>query len=49
MQSILDYEEDDFEQVFCLNFEVTRDVFGEQKIFELIPNGSKIPVTQQNK
>lgn len=49
MQSILDYNEPDFEEVFCLNFEITRDVFGEQKSFDLIPGGSKVSVTLKNK
>lgn len=49
MQSILDYNESDFEEVFALNFEVIRDAFGEQKTFELIPGGSKVPVTLKNK
>lgn len=49
MQSILDYNESDFEEVFCLNFEITREVFGEQKSFELIPDGSKVSVTLKNK
>lgn len=49
MQSILDYNEPDFEEVFSLNFEVNREAFGEQKTFELIPGGSKVPVTLKNK
>ncbi|XP_011257668.1 probable E3 ubiquitin-protein ligase HERC4 isoform X1 [Camponotus floridanus] len=49
MQSILDYNESDFEEVFCLNFEITREVFGEQKSFDLIPGGSKVSVTLKNK
>lgn len=49
MQSILDYECDDFADTFCLCFEVTRTYFGENRIFELKPNGSKIQVTQENK
>lgn len=49
MQSILDYDEPDFEEVFSLNFEVNREAFGEQKTFELIPGGSKVPVTLKNK
>ncbi|XP_011152046.1 probable E3 ubiquitin-protein ligase HERC4 isoform X1 [Harpegnathos saltator] len=49
MQSILDYNELDFEDVFSLNFEVNREAFGEQKTFELIPGGSKVPVTLKNK
>ncbi|CAL7935973.1 unnamed protein product [Xylocopa violacea] len=49
MQSILDYEEADFEEIFGLNFEVVREVFGEKRIYELIPGGSKVPVTLKNK
>ncbi|RLU20163.1 hypothetical protein DMN91_006770 [Ooceraea biroi] len=49
MESILNYNKPDFEVVFCLNFEIVRDVFGEQKIYELIPGGSKIPVALKNK
>ncbi|XP_068967213.1 probable E3 ubiquitin-protein ligase HERC4 [Bombus flavifrons] len=49
MQNILDYEEADFEEVFGLHFEVVREVFGEKKIYELTPNGSKVPVTLKNK
>ncbi|XP_076173074.1 HECT and RLD domain containing E3 ubiquitin ligase 4 isoform X2 [Ptiloglossa arizonensis] len=49
MQSILDYEESNFEEVFCLYFEVVREVFGEKIIHELIPEGSKVPVTLKNK
>ncbi|XP_011505541.1 PREDICTED: probable E3 ubiquitin-protein ligase HERC4 [Ceratosolen solmsi marchali] len=49
LQNILDYEEENLEATFALNFEVSRQVFGEEKVYELIPNGSKIPVTMNNK
>lgn len=49
MHNILDYDEPDFEEVFSLNFEVNREAFGEQKTFELIPGGSKVPVTLKNR
>ncbi|KZC13149.1 putative E3 ubiquitin-protein ligase HERC4 [Dufourea novaeangliae] len=49
MQNMLDYEELDFEDVFCLNFEVVREAFSEKRIYELIPGGSKVPVTMKNK
>nr|CAD7412960.1 unnamed protein product [Timema cristinae] len=49
LQDVLDYEEPDLEDVFCLNFEVTREVFGEIKVIPLKPGGSEIPVTQSNK
>ncbi|XP_051176119.1 probable E3 ubiquitin-protein ligase HERC4 isoform X2 [Leptopilina boulardi] len=48
-QDILNYTETDFEDVFCLNFEITREVYGENKIYELIPGGGKVPVTLENK
>lgn len=49
MQQILDYTNIDFEEVFDLRFDVTRESFGEMKKIELIPNGSDIPVTLENK
>ncbi|XP_074114666.1 HECT and RLD domain containing E3 ubiquitin ligase 4 isoform X1 [Cotesia typhae] len=49
LQSILDYNEPDLADVFLLNFEVTREVYGEQKVYELIPGGSKIAITLENK
>lgn len=49
MQSILDYVGDDFEEVFNLNFEVTRDMFGETQLVPLKPDGNNIPVKQSNK
>lgn len=49
MQSILDYTENDFESVFDLNFEITRELFGETQQVLLRPHGDKIPVTQENK
>lgn len=49
LQSLLDYEGDDLEEVFSLNFELTRDVFGEARRVPLKPNGENTPVTQKNK
>lgn len=49
LQSLLDYEGDDFEEVFCLNFELTRSVFDEAQRVPLKPNGENTAVTQQNK
>jgi E3 ubiquitin-protein ligase HERC4 len=46
---VLDYNEMDLEEVFSLNFEVTREVFGEIKVQPLKPGGENIPVTQENK
>ncbi|XP_067008518.1 probable E3 ubiquitin-protein ligase HERC4 isoform X2 [Anabrus simplex] len=49
LQDVLDYDGDDLESVFCLSFEVTRDVYGEIKVHPLKPDGGNIPVTQNNK
>ena len=35
--------------MFCVNFEISRQRFDETFVVELMPNGSKIPVTQENK
>lgn len=49
MQSLLDYQGSDFEEVFGLSFDISRNIFGENKTIELKPNGSNISVTQDNK
>ncbi|KAH8327387.1 hypothetical protein KR074_004920 [Drosophila pseudoananassae] len=49
MQSLLDYEGDDFKEVFDLTFEISRDVFGESEMKCLKPNGNEIPVTLENR
>jgi len=46
---VLDYNEADLEEVFALNFEVRREVFGEVRVQPLKPGGENIPVTQENK
>ncbi|XP_060525182.1 probable E3 ubiquitin-protein ligase HERC4 isoform X2 [Cylas formicarius] len=49
LKSVLDYADDDMEDVFCLSFDVSRDVWGEVVTVELKPGGSQIPVNQENK
>lgn len=49
MKSILAYDGDDFEEVFGLTFEISREVFGEVQSVPLKPNGGRITVTQDNK
>ncbi|KAG8232703.1 hypothetical protein J437_LFUL014721 [Ladona fulva] len=49
LQSLLDYEGSDVEQVFGLYFELSRDMYGETRVFRLKPGGENIPVTQENK
>lgn len=46
---MLDYNEADLEEVFALNFEITREVFGEVRVQPLKHGGENIPVTQDNK
>lgn len=49
LKSILAYQGDDFEKVFDMAFEVSREVFGELQTVPLKPGGSNIAVTQENK
>jgi E3 ubiquitin-protein ligase HERC4 len=49
LEAMLNYEGDDFESIFCLNFEISRERFGVTVVLELIPNGSNLSVTQENK
>ena len=49
LQDVLDYNEADLEEVFALNFEVKREVFGEIRVQPLKPGGENVPVTQENK
>eukprot|EP01112_Ceratiomyxa_fruticulosa_P021097 TRINITY_DN7344_c0_g3_i1.p1 TRINITY_DN7344_c0_g3~~TRINITY_DN7344_c0_g3_i1.p1 ORF type:complete len:862 (-),score=233.51 TRINITY_DN7344_c0_g3_i1:347-2932(-) len=41
--------EGDVEEVYDRNFEVTFEIFGEEKKHELKPGGSKIPLTNENR
>lgn len=49
LQELLNYTEPDLEQVFSLNFEITKDVYGEVKVIPLKPGGENIPVTLENR
>lgn len=49
LQALLDYDSDDFEEVFDLKFVMTRDMYGVAQTIGLKPNGENISVTQQNK
>ncbi|XP_045600512.2 LOW QUALITY PROTEIN: probable E3 ubiquitin-protein ligase HERC4 [Procambarus clarkii] len=49
LRELLEYEGTDVEDVYCLNFTVTQDFFGETKSIPLKPDGENIPVTSQNK
>lgn len=49
LQSLLDYTESDFQDVFALTFEINRELYGEVKAVPLKANGADIAVTQENK
>lgn len=47
---MLEYEEEDFEEVYCQTFEITyRDVFGHLHSHRLKANGDAVAVTRENR
>ncbi|KAF9435163.1 putative E3 ubiquitin-protein ligase [Entomortierella beljakovae] len=46
---LLNYEDDDVEDVFCLTFVGAYEAYGENREVPLIPNGEETPVTHLNK
>ena len=49
MHNLLEYEGDDVEEVFGLNFAISREVLGQVRTDDLKPGGSEILVSQKNK
>lgn len=49
LQQLLDYTADDVEAVFCRDFVAEYEAFGEMVQVPLVPNGDRIPVTNDNK
>lgn len=49
LQYLLDYEGEDFEEIFSLSFTVTQMVNGRPSEVPLLPGGQNIPVTQDNR
>ncbi|KAL0964222.1 hypothetical protein UPYG_G00321040 [Umbra pygmaea] len=49
LQQLLDYTEDDVEEMFCLNFTITVENFGATEVLELVPNGMNISVDNSNR
>eukprot|EP00531_Pseudo-nitzschia_arenysensis_P017008 CAMPEP_0116154204 /NCGR_PEP_ID=MMETSP0329-20121206/21655_1 /TAXON_ID=697910 /ORGANISM="Pseudo-nitzschia arenysensis, Strain B593" /LENGTH=1345 /DNA_ID=CAMNT_0003651167 /DNA_START=244 /DNA_END=4282 /DNA_ORIENTATION=+ len=49
LKSLLDYEGEDVEYIFCLDFEVSWMHLGQERKKELKPGGSNIAVTSENK
>ncbi|KAL1117573.1 hypothetical protein AAG570_003888 [Ranatra chinensis] len=46
LNDLLEYDQPDVEDVFCLKFELSREVYGEVRTCPLKSNGSEIPVTR---
>jgi len=49
LESILEYEDDDFEDTFGLTFTISVSVYGHVQSVELKPDGERIPVTKENR
>lgn len=49
LQNVLDYADDDIEDVFDLTFEISRENYGQIETVQLKPDGDKIRVNQSNK
>ncbi|KAJ1670823.1 putative E3 ubiquitin-protein ligase [Coemansia sp. RSA 25] len=49
LRALLQYRDDDVEDTFCLTFEASYDAYGEIITVPLVPNGSAVPVTSQNR
>ncbi|KAM4603973.1 putative E3 ubiquitin-protein ligase HERC3 isoform 5-T5 [Polymixia lowei] len=49
LQQLLDYDGDDVEEIFCLNFAITRENYGLAEVKELIPGGESITVDKNNR
>jgi E3 ubiquitin-protein ligase HERC4 len=49
LQELLDYQEENFEEMFALNFQITRRYFGEVQTVDLVPDGANKPVTKANR
>ncbi|XP_036373044.1 probable E3 ubiquitin-protein ligase HERC3 isoform X1 [Megalops cyprinoides] len=49
LQQLLDYQGDDVEETFCLNFAITREYYGLTEVKELVPDGENITVNKDNR
>ncbi|XP_060067134.1 probable E3 ubiquitin-protein ligase HERC4 isoform X1 [Ylistrum balloti] len=49
MEDLLDSEDEDIENTFCLTFEITMENFGEIQSRNLVPGGSHKAVTKENR
>ncbi|KAK3554356.1 hypothetical protein QTP70_022588 [Hemibagrus guttatus] len=49
LQQLLDYEEEDIEDAFCLNFAISREYYGVTEVKELVPGGENKTVDISNR
>uniref|UniRef100_A0A8C6KSS6 HECT and RLD domain containing E3 ubiquitin protein ligase 3 n=1 Tax=Nothobranchius furzeri TaxID=105023 RepID=A0A8C6KSS6_NOTFU len=49
LQELLDYEGEDVEEIFLLNFSITRENYGMVEVKELVPGGESIAVDKNNR
>ncbi|XP_015200074.1 probable E3 ubiquitin-protein ligase HERC3 isoform X1 [Lepisosteus oculatus] len=49
LQQLLDYQGDDVEESFCLNFAITRENYGLTEVKELVQEGENITVNKDNR
>ncbi|KAM3624607.1 uncharacterized protein V6R79_025462 [Siganus canaliculatus] len=49
LQQLLDYDGDDVEETFLLNFAITRENYGMTEVKELIPGGESVSVDNSNR
>lgn len=49
LEKLLAYEGDDFEQVFGLDFVTQKEGYGQMETVDLVPGGSRKPVTKANR
>lgn len=49
LQQLLDYEGNDVEETFLLNFAITRENYGMTEVKELVPGGESISVDKNNR
>lgn len=49
LRQLLEYADNDVEDVFCLNFTISEEVYGAVNVKPLKENGDNIPVTNENR
>lgn len=49
LEALMEHEDDDIDDVFCLNFTLRLSILGHSETVDLKPGGANIAVTQENK